>query len=65
MKYKKKPVVIEAFQYDGDLIGSNGQYYVPEWAKKHMRTAQYIMENLTDSRASYSLRHWRAFIMQV
>ena len=34
MRYRKKPVVIEAFQYDGDLIGSNGQYYVPEWAKK-------------------------------
>lgn len=31
-KYKKKPVVIEAFQYDGDLKGSDGGYYVPEWA---------------------------------
>lgn len=34
MKYRKKPVVIEAFQYDGDLKGSNGQYYIPEWAVK-------------------------------
>lgn len=33
MKYRKKPVVIEAFQYDGDLRGING-YYVPEWAIK-------------------------------
>ena len=32
MKYRKKPVVIEAFQYDGDLIDSKGNYYVPEWA---------------------------------
>lgn len=32
MKYQKKPVVIEAFQYDGDLRGSDGAYYVPEWA---------------------------------
>lgn len=32
MKYRKKPVVIEAFQYDGDLKGSDGQYYVPVWA---------------------------------
>lgn len=32
MKYKKKPVVIEAFQYDGDLMYSNGFYYVPNWA---------------------------------
>lgn len=32
MKYRKKPVVIEAFQYDGDLMTSNGKYYVPDWA---------------------------------
>lgn len=32
-KYRKKPVVIEAFQYDGDLMGING-WYVPEWAVK-------------------------------
>lgn len=33
-KYRKKPVVIEAFQYDGDLIDSNCRYYVPKWAVK-------------------------------
>ena len=33
MKFRKKPVVIEAFKYDGDLKGDNG-YYVPEWAIK-------------------------------
>lgn len=32
MKYRKKPVVIEAFQYDGDLKSADGKYYVPEWA---------------------------------
>lgn len=32
MKYRKKPIVIDAFQYDGDLKDSNGKYYVPEWA---------------------------------
>ncbi|CUM77302.1 Uncharacterised protein [Blautia hydrogenotrophica] len=31
-RYRKKPVVIEAFQYDGDMIDSFGQPYVPEWA---------------------------------
>jgi hypothetical protein len=31
-KYRKKPVVIEAFQYDGDLRNTYGNYYVPEWA---------------------------------
>ena len=34
MKFRKKPVVIEAFQFDGDLINSNGHFYVPEWAEK-------------------------------
>lgn len=34
MKYRKIPVVIEAFKYDGDLMGSDGKYYVPEWAVK-------------------------------
>lgn len=31
MKYRKKPVVIEAFQYDGDLMDRNGNYRVPVW----------------------------------
>lgn len=31
-KYRKKPVEIEAFQYDGDLKNSEDNYYVPEWA---------------------------------
>ena len=34
MKYRKKPVVIEAIQYDGDLKGKDGNYYVPDWAVK-------------------------------
>ena len=32
MKYVKKPVIIEAFQYDGDLKGTNG-FYIPTWAE--------------------------------
>ena len=32
MKYRRKPVEIEAFQFDGDMITSDGKYYVPEWA---------------------------------
>ena len=31
-KYRKKPVVIEAFQYDGDLKDCDGSWYVPAWA---------------------------------
>lgn len=34
MKYRKKPVVIEAFKYDGDLIDKDGNYYVPQWAEE-------------------------------
>lgn len=33
-KYRKKPVVIEAFQYDGDLRRFDEKYYVPDWAVK-------------------------------
>mgnify|MGYP000957139957 CR=1 FL=1 len=32
MKYRKKPIIIEAFQYDGDLMNKHGEYYVPQWA---------------------------------
>lgn len=32
MKYRKKPVVIEAFRYDGDFKGADNEYYVPQWA---------------------------------
>lgn len=33
-KYIRIPTEIEAFQYDGDLKGANGKYYVPDWAVK-------------------------------
>lgn len=33
-KYEKKMMQFEAFRYDGDLIDSNGKYYVPEWAQE-------------------------------
>lgn len=34
MKYVSKQQTIEAFQFDGDLIDSNGKPYVPDWAIK-------------------------------
>lgn len=34
MKATKKAVTIECFKYDGDLINSDGKFYVPEWAQK-------------------------------
>jgi len=46
MKYQKKPIVIDAFQYDGDLKGCNG-WYVPKWAQEafEMGTIYYDSEN--------------------
>jgi len=32
MKYVIKNTVIDAFQFDGDLMDSTGEYYVPNWA---------------------------------
>lgn len=32
MKYRKKPVEIEAFQYDGDIVYSPDIPCVPDWA---------------------------------
>lgn len=37
MKYRKKPVEIEAFQYDGDMIFSSGTPYAPDWALKAIK----------------------------
>lgn len=34
MKARKKPVIIECFQWDGDFKTQDGLYYVPEWAVK-------------------------------
>lgn len=31
-KYRKKPVEVEAFKYDGDLVNSKGEFYIPSWA---------------------------------
>lgn len=47
MKYKKKQVVIEAFQFDGDLKGSDGKYYVPEWAVKAFKNGKLYFGSLT------------------
>lgn len=34
MKYRKKPVVVDAWQYDGDLKNSDGEFYCPDWVEK-------------------------------
>lgn len=53
MKFRKKPVVIEAFQYDGDLKDREGKYYVPDWAVKAFKegTMYYIIPRTKPSDA--------------
>ena len=34
MRYRKRPVEVFAFQYDGDLQKSDGRWCVPDWAKE-------------------------------
>lgn len=34
MKARKKPIIIECFKYDGDLVNDTGMFYVPSWAKE-------------------------------
>lgn len=48
MKYRKKPVVIEAFQFDGDFKDKNGKVYVPDWAMEAFKnkTLFFVAENL-------------------
>ena len=46
MRYVKKPVIIDAFQYDGDLKGSDGNYYVPDWAVKAFEEGTMYFKSL-------------------
>lgn len=54
-KYIKKPVEIEAFQYDGDLKGSDGKYYVPEWAVQALESGIMYYDSLNGSEEPYEL----------
>lgn len=33
MKAREKPVEIECFEFDGDLVNAHGQFYVPDFAE--------------------------------
>lgn len=46
MKYRKKPVVIEAFKYDGDMMNSKGHYYVPGWAVTALKNKTMCFDSL-------------------
>ncbi len=48
-KYRKKPVVIEAFQYDGDLMNKDGIFYGPKWAEEAYKTGVLFYQEIENS----------------
>ena len=48
MKYRKKPVVIEAFEFDGAFTDIAGEPYVPWWAFDGLNTGVLSFEGLGD-----------------
>lgn len=44
-RYKNKPVVVEAFQYDGDFINRDGDYYVPHWVADELASGNMYFKN--------------------
>ena len=47
MKYRKKPVIIDAFQFDGDFMNKDRTCYIPDWAvdmvhKGYIRFRSYV-----------------------
>ena len=47
MKFRKKPVVIEAFKYDGDLMNQSGEWYVPDWAVNAFKNSILYYDQLS------------------
>lgn len=45
-KYRKKPVEIEAFLFDGDFMNCNGVYYVPAWAVNAQRRGRLYFKGV-------------------
>lgn len=48
MKAIKKPVVIECFKYDGDMMDSDGNWYVPDWAKEAYEDGVFFIKDRGD-----------------
>lgn len=48
-KYRKKPVIIEAFQYNGNLNREDGNY-VPDWAVNAFKNGEmyYVRVSLNE-----------------
>ncbi len=54
-KFRKRPVVVEAFQFDGDCINSNGEWYVPEWARNALESGSMYFGSPCDDEPPYEL----------
>lgn len=55
MKYRKKPIVIEAFKYEGDLMNSDGSYCVPDWAVKAYDSGILFVDAINGEEPPYDL----------
>lgn len=55
MKYKKKPIEVEAFKFDGDLKDSNGNYCIPGWAIKDFEEGTMYFGNGAFNKPPYGL----------
>lgn len=55
MRYRKKPVEVEAFKFDGNLMDPNGNYYVPDWAIKAFKKGNMYFGNGAFNRPPYGL----------
>lgn len=47
MKYVIKNTVIDAFQFNGNLMDSNGEYYVPNWAIDAIKEERIVYNEVT------------------
>jgi len=57
MKYRKKPIVIEAFKYDGNFQDSTGKFYVPMWAENaYYEGALYFKKEKNEPQALFISR---------
>ena len=45
MKYRKKPVIVEAFKYEGDLVCGDADYYIPWWAGKALEDGVIVFDS--------------------
>lgn len=41
--------MVDYFRYDGDLMGSDGKYYVPDWAVKMFEEGTLFYAETADS----------------